>query len=104
MLEMEEMPRVVPDEPGSLDGLAIATDLAIGFEHQVILVAQERRGCEPGDPGTDDEISNRFHRGNVLTAFAIHSQFCALVPSRFLGAFGVSPRLPLGFRRCGSLG
>ena len=39
VLEVEEVPRVVPDEAVLLDRLAPAADLAVGLEDEVVVVA-----------------------------------------------------------------
>ena len=52
VLEVEEMARVVPDEAVLLDRLALAADLRVGLEDDVVVVAcSERRGRggETGD-------------------------------------------------------
>jgi hypothetical protein len=61
MLEMEEMARVVPDEPVLVDRLAVTADLRVRFENEVVPTL-ERGGCrEPADAGTDDERLRGLH-------------------------------------------
>jgi hypothetical protein len=64
VLEVEEVPRVVPDESVLLDGLAPAADLAVRFEDEVVLVAlvgERRSRRQPGDAGADDEHAKGVH-------------------------------------------
>ncbi len=66
VLEVKEVPGVVPDEAFLLDGLAPAADLAIGLEDEVVVVAASRERCggrEAGDPGADDERADGIHVG-----------------------------------------
>ena len=70
MLEVEEVARVVPDEAVPLDRLAVAADLAIGLENEVVLALQERGGGEPRHSGTHDEVANRFHSRVYLQPLA----------------------------------
>ena len=66
VLEVEEVPRVVPDEALLLHGLAPAADLAVGLEHEVVRVfpvGQRGRGGQAGDSGADDEGTDGLHGG-----------------------------------------
>ncbi len=40
MAEVEEVPRVIPNEAVALDGTAIAADLLVGLEDETVLIAQ----------------------------------------------------------------
>ena len=66
VLEVEEVPGVVPDEPLLLHGLAVTADLRVAFENEVIVVAAlgERRGRrEAGNACSHDESLHLLHRG-----------------------------------------
>src|SRR6202034_4185035 len=49
VLEVKEVPRIVPGEPRLLDRLAVAANLLVGLEDEEILVTQEGRGGEAAD-------------------------------------------------------
>jgi hypothetical protein len=51
------------DEAFLEDGLAVAADLAVGLEEELVLVAEEGRGGEAADAGADDEVTDGIHWG-----------------------------------------
>ncbi len=64
VLEVEEVTRVVPDETVPLDGLAPPADLAVRFQHEVVVVALLGEGggrCEAHNPGPDDQRADGLH-------------------------------------------
>ncbi len=65
VLEVEEVAGVVPDEPLLLHRLAVAADLAVGFEHEVVVVAESGGRREAADACAEDEGAHGMHRGNV---------------------------------------
>src|SRR5258708_4859429 len=64
--EMKEVPGVVPDEAGPLDRFAVAADLSIGFQHEVVAIARKGGGGEPRHAGTNDELAHRIHHPSLL--------------------------------------
>ena len=66
VLEVEEVPRVVPDEAVLLDRLAVAADLGVGLEDEVVVVASFAERCsgrEACNPSAEDECAHLLHRG-----------------------------------------
>ena len=58
VLEMKEMPGIVPDKTILSDGLAIPAHLIVGFQYQ-ILMGRFCRKAQSGDAGAYDDV-NRF--------------------------------------------
>ena len=76
-LEMEEMPRIIPDIVAAVDGAAIASRLVSPDDHEIVLF-QIIGGSQAGNSCADDEIfylrhtrpSTTFASNSVATAFA----------------------------------
>ena len=65
VLEVEEVARVVPDEPFLLHRLAVAADRGVGLEHEVVVVAalgERSSGREPCNSSANDERAYLLHR------------------------------------------
>ena len=61
--EVEEVAGVIPDEAILVDRLAVAADLSVRFEDELVGIAEEGGGREATDARADDEVTYGFHRG-----------------------------------------
>ncbi len=84
MLEVEEVARVIPDETISDDRLAIAADLRLGLEDEVVVGARPAREREPGHAGSHDQMAHPLHQVPPSSPHSCRAQRTALqhVPSQ----------------------
>ena len=59
--KVEEVARVVPDEPVALDGSTVASDLVFGFHQEVVVVAQPVGEREAAHASSDDQVPRAIH-------------------------------------------
>jgi hypothetical protein len=63
MSEVEEVARVVPDEPVLNDGAAVASDLVVRVDEEHPRIVEPIGEGEAADAGADDEEAGVVHRG-----------------------------------------
>src|SRR5262245_25844266 len=66
MFEMKEMSRVVPRESTPPDRLAVAADLLVCLQDQVVAVDERSSRREPGNTGAHYQGADGVHEPNIL--------------------------------------
>src|SRR5687768_8882306 len=61
VLEVKEVSRVVPNEADLAHRLAVAADLRVALDDQIVLVLREGRCGKPAHPSAHNQGPYRFH-------------------------------------------